>query len=251
MQIIKIDTTNSTNDFLKKICQESFSENFTVVVTNHQTNGKGQMGTSWQSDKGMNLTFSVLVKEVLIDKSSIFILNKAVAIAVLNTLKFFKIPNLSIKWPNDILSENKKLVGILIENIFKSNEEILSIIGIGINVNQNIFIHLPNATSMSIIKAKTFDLDDILQHFLEELKIYVNMIKFRKLEEIKSTYDKYLFHKDKLSVFEDLSNFRFMGIIREVSDDGKLIIEKENNIFQSFEFKQIKTLLNFKESSSP
>jgi biotin-(acetyl-CoA carboxylase) ligase len=68
------------------------------------------------------------------------------------------------------------------------------------------------------------------------------------LDEIKSLYDKYLYHKDKLSVFEDLSNQRFMGIIRQVNDDGKLIIEKENNVFESYEFKQIITLLNYKVS---
>ena len=248
MKIIKIDTINSTNDFLKKISQENFTENFTIVVANQQTQGRGQMGTNWHSEKGMNLTFSVLVKEVLIDKSAIFMLNKAVSLAVLKTLSYYKIPCLSIKWPNDILSENKKLVGILIENIFKSNDEIHSIIGIGINVNQNLFLHLPNASSMSIIKAKTFDLDDILKHFIKDLEIYINLIKFNKLDEIKSLYDKYLYHKDKLSVFEDLSNQRFMGIIRQVNDDGKLIIEKENNVFESFEFKQIITLLNYKVS---
>lgn len=246
MHIIKLDTISSTNDFLKKICQGSFIENFTVVIAKNQINGRGQMGALWHSEKGKNLTFSVLIKDVLIDKSSIFLLNKAVSLAVLYTLKHFKIPNLSIKWPNDILSENKKVVGILIENVFKSNDEIQSVVGIGINVNQNLFLHLPDATSMTIISGKIYDIDEILHVFLNELKAIVNLIKFEKLDEIKLNYNKYLYHKDKLSVFEDLYSRRFMGIIRHVSDEGQLIVELENNIFQSFEFKQIKTLLNFK-----
>lgn len=245
MHIIKLDTITSTNDFLKQFCLESHLENYTVIVADEQTKGRGQMGESWHSDKGKNLIFSVLVKDVLIEKSSIFLLNKAVSLAVIYTLEAYKIPHLSIKWPNDILSENKKLVGILIENTFKSNEEIQSIIGVGINVNQNVFVHLPQATSMTIIKGKSFDLDKLLNTFLSELQACINLIKFGKIDEIKSKYNQFLYHKDKLSVFEDQANKRFVGIIREVNDEGKIIIEKENYVFENFGFKEIKTLLNF------
>jgi len=249
MQIIKLDTINSTNDFLKQFALDNLLQNFTVIVANNQTNGKGQMGEYWHAEPGKNLTCSVLVKDLLIHKNSIFILNKAVALAVLYTLKYFKIANLAIKWPNDILSDNKKLVGILIENTFKSNENIQSIIGVGVNVNQLVFIHLPHATSMAIIKAKTFDLDEVLNVFLNELLAVLNLIKFGQQEQIKQNYDKYLFHKDKLSVFEDKKNTRFMGIIRQVNDDGQMIIEKENEVFEAFGFKEIKTLLNFGKQS--
>jgi BirA family biotin operon repressor/biotin-[acetyl-CoA-carboxylase] ligase len=245
MHIIKLDTINSTNDFLKQYAIEKLPQNFTVVVAKNQTKGRGQMGETWQSEYGKNLTFSVLVRDLLIARPDVFILNKAVALAVLYTLEKFKISNLAIKWPNDILSENKKLVGILIENTFKTNENIQSIIGIGINVNQTVFVHLPQATSMAIIKAKTFDLDEVLNVFLNELSAVVNLIKFDQIQLIKEKYDKYLFHKDKLSVFEDKHNQRFMGIIRQVNDDGQIIIEKENEIFEAYGFKEVKTLLNF------
>ena len=108
MNIIKLDATPSTNDFLKALLTNQFVENFTVVTAENQTSGRGQMGAKWEVESGKNLTFSVLVKDVLTEINSIFHLNVLVAVSIIEALEHFNIPNLAIKWPNDILAEHKR-----------------------------------------------------------------------------------------------------------------------------------------------
>jgi BirA family biotin operon repressor/biotin-[acetyl-CoA-carboxylase] ligase len=114
MSIIKLNAIDSTNDFLKVLSRNQSVDNFTTVVAQKQTNGKGQMGAVWQSEDGKNLIMSVLVKDVLQNVDEIFHLNIAVALSVIQVLEVFNIPNLSVKWPNDIMSDQKKICGILI-----------------------------------------------------------------------------------------------------------------------------------------
>ena len=151
MRIIKLNAIDSTNSFLRQLSNEELVEDFTVVVTEHQTNGRGQMGTQWESQNGKNLMFSVFKHVSGLDVVSHFYLSMTVSIAVFEALKTFQIKGLKIKWPNDILSEQQKLCGVLIENVIKQNQLQSSIIGIGINVNQTIFNDLPNASSMQLI----------------------------------------------------------------------------------------------------
>jgi len=126
-------------------------DNFTVVCTENQTNGKGQLGSEWHADEGENLTFSAFLNTSFLPLESQFYLNCAVSISVFNVLKKILVPKLSIKWPNDILSENKKLCGILIENVVKSNAETHAIIGIGLNVNQTLFNPTYKASSLKVV----------------------------------------------------------------------------------------------------
>jgi len=116
MKVIKLDAIDSTNEFLKGLSSKQQLENFTVVTAENQTKGKGQMGSVWDSEAGKNLTMSVFVKDSLSDVNQIFKLNIGVALAVIEALETFNIPNLMIKWPNDIMSYNFKIAGILIEN---------------------------------------------------------------------------------------------------------------------------------------
>lgn len=151
MNIIKLSAINSTNDYLKKLSAGQYLENFTVVVAEHQTAGKGQMGAKWSVVPGKNLTFSVLIKDLLLEINEIFNLNAAVAISITETLESFNIPDICIKWPNDILAGNKKIGGVLIENSIKNNGEIFSIVGIGLNINQLDFENLPKASSLAVV----------------------------------------------------------------------------------------------------
>ena len=152
MKIIKLDAIDSTNRFLKALSAQESRENFTVVSTESQTQGKGQRGSGWSSEKGKNLTFSVLYNQKAEQLTSLFTLNILVALSVLEALKTFSNLNFSIKWPNDILSENKKIGGILIENTFKNFGEVQSIIGIGLNINQSQFENLPQASSLFLLE---------------------------------------------------------------------------------------------------
>ena len=170
MLIIKLDATDSTNAYLKNVMQTEVLDDFTTVIANKQLKGRGQLGASWISEPGKNLTISVLKKFNTLKASKQFILNMAVSMAVYDTLKALHISSLSIKWPNDILSGNQKICGILIENVMQ--EQIISsaIIGIGLNVNQVHFPGLKRATSIKLLTGKTIATDEVLSLFLKQLK---------------------------------------------------------------------------------
>ena len=133
MYIIKLDAIDSTNAYLKTLVSTNTVEDYTVVVAKHQTEGRGQMGTQWHVEDGKNLTVSVLthMKGFALDHS--FYISMITSLAIVETLQSFNIPKLHVKWPNDILSENKKICGILIENVIKQDVISASIIGIGLN----------------------------------------------------------------------------------------------------------------------
>ncbi|WP_298121305.1 biotin--[acetyl-CoA-carboxylase] ligase [Flavobacterium sp.] len=242
MKIIKLNAIDSTNDFLKNMTRNEVVENFTVVVTQNQTKGKGQMGSTWNSEIGKNLIMSILVKEILNEIDKIFHLNIAVSLAVIQVLEELKIPKVSIKWPNDIMSDNKKIAGILIENSFKSDNTIDSIVGIGLNVNQKEFSSLPKASSLSVITDSEFDLDIILDKILFQIKRNCALISSNQNAHLWKNYHDNLFKKGLPMAFEDVNKNQFMGIIQEVSVDGKLKLLLEDDSFKFYELKQIQML---------
>lgn len=241
MHIIKLSATDSTNDYLKQLHKEKSLDNYTIVTTLSQTNGKGQMGTHWVSQEGKNLTFSVLLKNISTIQNSIFDYNVAVAVSIVQVLQALELPNLNIKWPNDILSENKKVGGILIENSVKADGTIDSIIGIGLNVNQDDFSDLPMASSLKNVADKTFDLDELLLQLVYQIETNLNQISSHK-ETYWKIYIKYLFKINVPMAFEDQHQSRFMGIITGVTDEGKLSVMLEDDSTQYFTLKEIRLL---------
>ena len=242
MNIIKLDATTSTNDFLKALLTKQFVENFTVVTAESQTSGRGQMGAKWEAEPGENLTFSVLIKDLLLEVNSVFHLNVAVAVSITEALNYLNLPNLMIKWPNDILAGNKKIAGVLIENSLKSNGEIFSIVGIGLNVNQKNFEAMPKASSLACLLNRELDKEAILISIVENLKRNLALLQSGHYENFWDKYNKNLFKKGIPTPFEDVSGSRFMGIIQGVTGNGKLEVMLEDDSVQQFEIKEIKML---------
>ena len=241
MKLVKLDAIDSTNDYLKDLVRNQTIENFTVVTAENQTNGKGQMGAIWVSEKGKNLIMSILVKDFIFDAATVFNLNIVVSLAVISSLKSLNIPNLSIKWPNDIMSDEKKIGGILIENSFKSDFTINSIIGIGLNVNQTDFNLLPQATSLTLITKNKIDRNILLFNIVNVLK--TNIKSWEKSSTILITnYNNLLFKKNILMQFKNKDNTLFNGIIRGVSSDGKLEIISELGLQVDFDIKEIQMI---------
>ena len=242
MPIIKLDAIDSTNSYLKKLMYEEPLEDYTVVVAKHQTNGRGQMGTIWDSENNKNLVFSVLKDMSSLNSVPPFFISIVTSLAIVKSLQKFFIPRLNIKWPNDILSDNKKICGILIENTIKWSQLSNSIIGVGLNVNQTDFVNLPKASSLKLITGKTFDLDELLQEIMENLQASFEILKQNKLDLLKSQYEEVLFRKDKPSTFKDSEGVMFSGIIRSISVTGSLCVLLEDDIIREFDLKEI-TLL--------
>jgi BirA family transcriptional regulator, biotin operon repressor / biotin---[acetyl-CoA-carboxylase] ligase len=241
MTIIKLDAIDSTNDYLKQLSKDKVLENYTIVMANEQTNGKGQLGAKWQSEPGKNLLMSVLVKDLPLDLISVFDLNAAVAIAAINTLSMSCYPKGKIKWPNDIMAENKKVGGILVENSFKPNGTFNAIIGFGLNLNQTNFENLPNASSMITITGKEWDLEETAKLFVKMLKMQMMLLP-EKTKALWADYNSFLFKRSKAVAFEDKNGKRFMAIVKKVTTDGKLALLQNDDKIHHYEVKEIKML---------
>lgn len=242
MNVIKLDATPSTNDFLKALLTKQYVENFTVVIAENQTSGRGQMGAVWEAESGKNLTFSVLIRDLLIEIHAIFHLNVLIAVSLTEVLEQLEIKNLAIKWPNDILAGNKKIGGILIENSLKSNGEIISVVGIGLNVNQKNFGNLPKASSLAVILNQEFDIEVILRSIVENLKRNIALLQHKDYDLLWSKYTQKLFKKGVPMPFEDNEGDRFMGIIQGVTANGKLEVMLDDATVKVFDIKEIQML---------
>jgi BirA family biotin operon repressor/biotin-[acetyl-CoA-carboxylase] ligase len=241
MKLIKLDAIDSTNEFLKGLSNKQELENFTVVTAQNQTKGKGQMGSVWDSEAGKNLVMSVFVKNSLSDVNQIYNLNIAVAISVIQVLEALNIPALTIKWPNDIMSYNFKIGGILIENSIKSDGTVNSIVGLGLNVNQFNFVNLPKASSLAVICKTEFDKEALLHSIVEKFEKLL-IVENLQADSLWQTYTNCLFKKGIPMPFRDNKDNTFMGIIQGVSPYGQLQVLLEDETVSEYGVKEIQML---------
>ncbi|HUH28002.1 biotin--[acetyl-CoA-carboxylase] ligase [Gelidibacter sp.] len=239
MRIIKLDAIDSTNTYLKTLSGGGNAEDGLAVVTDFQTNGRGQMGTVWSSQEAKNLTFSVFKDVSFLNIKQHFYISMAVSLAVYEAVKSLGITKIKVKWPNDILSDDKKIAGILIENVIKLNVISGSVIGIGLNVNQTDFMDLPAASSLLLLSGQVNDLDEVLNIILKQIDLHFNYLKEKKFNTLKARYESHLFRKNKPSTFKDAEGSIFSGYIVGISDFGQLLVKVENNIIRSFDFKEV------------
>ena len=241
MKLIKLDAINSTNSFLKDLATNSTLEKFTVVVTDHQTSGRGQINNLWESEPYKNLTFSIFtpLKKMSIEHQAF--LNFAVSVAIYEVLSSRSIPKLSIKWPNDILSDNQKICGILIETTFSQHHIKNTIIGIGLNVNQDTFSKtLPNASSLKIIMKKEYDLEPLMNSIIENIQSKISLVEKGDYDTIHKQYHAVLYKKGVPTTFIDKkTNSFFMGIIIGVNSKGYLQIQKGDDSIANYDIKEI------------
>lgn len=240
MKIIKLNATDSTNTYIKKLAKETELPDETVVHANHQLSGRGQMGNGWLSREGQSLTFSMFKRFETIEIEKQFLVSMVVSFAISEALKTLNIPDVSIKWPNDILSDNKKIGGILIENVLEGSFVKYSVIGIGLNVNETDFPNLPQASSMKLETGRTFQLDEVLHLLLKNIVKNLQNLSIDDFIEIKAVYENNLFRKELISVFETPQGLNFNGIIKGISEIGALLVETENGLLQQYQLKEVK-----------
>ena len=200
MHLIKLNAIDSTNSYIRKLSSEVELVDYTVVSAKYQTNGRGQMGAVWNSENSKNLTVSVFKDVSKLYLEHPFYISMATSLALIKTVQSFSIPKLSIKWPNDILSEDKKICGILIENVIKQNRLRASIIGVGLNVNQTDFEGLPKAASLKLLLGNTFNLDEVLYTLIKYLKYYFMFLRKEEYDLIKREYESFLFRKNIIKI---------------------------------------------------
>lgn len=242
MKIIKLSATSSTNSYLKSLLKEVSIEDETVISAREQTAGRGQQGALWQSQTGKSLAFSVFKRFNSLAVSQQFVLSMAVSLAVQDALNRLGVPSVTVKWPNDILSDNKKICGILIENTIEGSQIASSIIGIGVNVNQIEFDNLPRAGSLKMCTGASYDLDEVLQKVASAIVFELNKLTASSISEVKQRYETLLFKKNSIAVFENSAGERFNACIIGVSNMGQLIIQTEDELQQQYNLKEISLL---------
>lgn len=235
-KISKIDAIDSTNLALKRKYHKGLAKHGDVLWALDQVKGKGQRDSQWVSEPNKNLTFSIFLSQEKLMLRSVFVLNCWVALAVKNSLTSLNIPSVSIKWPNDILSENKKLCGILIENLYQGEKHIASIVGIGLNVNQINFFDLTKASSMQLSAGRMFDLEKVLQEILYQLSHYLET-KMSPLDSLEA-FNKALYGLGEERTF--LENDKpFQATVEEVNAQGELVLKTAQNELRCFQHKTI------------
>jgi len=238
---IYISETPSTNALLKSYIQDKKLKDFTVLYTDHQTQGRGQMGSSWSSAKGKNIACSVYKEFNGISISDQFIISMLVSLALIDVLEELKVPKLKVKWPNDLYSSNKKIAGVLIETTMSGTKLSSAVIGIGLNLNQKEFEGLPHASSVLNLTGKLIDRSHVVQLIIKKLASRFKMIPVG-FQQIKAEYESHLYRKDKVSLFKGEQIGTINGIIKGINEKGQLLIDIDQQGVLKFNLKEVELL---------
>ena len=223
--LITIKQVDSTNNFLKNSLSNSkpFPEG-TVIMAEGQYAGRGQQQNRWHSEDGKNLTFSILLNPTFLPLSQQFDLTRAVSLGIINALSPLLGDQLKIKWPNDIYCADGKLGGILIENIVQGGKIKNSVIGIGLNINQDKFpLEVPNAVSLKQILLRDYELKLLLSDICKNIETVYLKLKAGHFDLIRKDYLARLYWLNEQKMFKADGEI-FEGIIESVREDGVLIL---------------------------
>ena len=207
-----------------------------VIVTDNQTAGRGQRGNTWESEAGKNLTFSIILKPTFLHPKDQFKLNMAVSLGLYDYLTS-QVTDVRIKWPNDMMLGNQKTCGMLIENQISGQQIQSSIIGIGLNVNQQSF-SLPTPTSVSLKKGHEFVLDEVLAELLQWIE--GRYLQLRANIDLKDEYVNALYARGEQHSFKSGETI-FEGMITGIDNVGLLEVAVGNGK-RYFDLKQIQLL---------
>lgn len=242
-RIIRLQKTDSTNNYLHALARPEQLGEGSVVWAEFQTAGRGQIGNSWESAEGENLTFSVVLYPTFLLANRQFLISQITALSVKQTLDRY-VDDITVKWPNDIYWRDRKICGMLIENDLSGQFIYSSILGIGININQKEFkSNAPNPVSLYQIIGKRTDRENFLQEFLERL--YANYLLLLQEKEvlIQEAYRQSLYRREGFHLYED-ANGRFEAAIEEIEPSGYLHLRLRDNTIRRYEFKEVRFVIS-------
>ncbi len=234
---------DSTNAYAKSFENETDL----MVISDFQTRGLGRMERKWESEKGKNLTFTIK-KHFSIKPENIQAVNFYFSYFLLAYVKDFILknkkinipyPEIFIKWPNDIYINNDKIAGILIESSLNGGTIESTVVGIGLNINQEIFTTgIPNPVSLHLLTGKIYEPATCLSDLSKDLDRFYKKLIARNMEELKIQYMAQLYLRNKWSRFRDSSG-TFTGRILTLSDSGMINIERKNGELNNYGFKEV------------
>lgn len=235
--IVELPEAASTNTYLDKWDSETPQQQGCVVITHRQWAGRGQRGNSWEAEPGKNLTFSYLLRPDGVAPQEQFVLSQAVALAIVDVLSQYA-DGFSVKWPNDIYYRDSKIAGILIEHNLAGMSISRTIVGIGLNINQQAFISdAPNPISLSQITGETYNLEIILSQILDATTQRYNMcVDSRK--HLQDDYAATLYRREGYYTYRDAQG-EFSAAIDAVMPDGHLLLRDSAGCVRRYAFKEV------------
>lgn len=239
--IIRLEETDSTNTYLRQHASQMEAW-MTVVTAEYQTAGRGQGVHTWESNRSENLLFSVLTHPVMVPVRSQFLLSEAGALALKEVLDGYT-DGITLKWPNDIYWNDRKLSGTLIETSIGGGRIKNCVFGIGLNVNQKTFeSDAPNPVSLAQILGHDIDREQLFKQIVAAFEKYYRMLENRQYDAISALYHEALYRRQGFYMYED-GDGRFEGAIVEVGDDGLLVLRDRDGRFREYEFREVKFVL--------
>jgi len=243
MRIKWFDELDSTNDELLRHIGDY--DNLSGVAAVSQTAGRGQRGNHWLSAPGDNLTFSLVLKPEALPVREVMALTCLATLAVRDTLRTEGVPAV-VKWPNDVYVGKRKICGMLVENGLEGGRIAWSVIGIGINLNQTEFpAGAQNPTSLKILTGRSFDVQAVLDNFCRGFEaLYPALATQEGRDGLRAAYESDLFRKDSPASYREIATGEvFTGVIRGITPEGLLRIEKAGGPEKTFGFKEISYIL--------
>lgn len=237
IQLIHLDETDSTNRYLSQY-QCSEKKIMTVVTAEYQTAGRGQGSHTWESEKGQNLMFSIMLHPVNLPVARQFVMMQAEALAIFHILEKYA-EGFSIKWPNDIYWHDRKISGTLSEAAISDNHVKSVILGTGINVNQERFSDsIPNPVSLCHIINRTADRMELLHRIILQLAIYINMVNHGEYDAINNEYIRHLYRNKGYHKYSD-NNGEFTAMIQDIQPNGRITLYREDGRLSEYDFCEV------------
>lgn len=240
---IHVESLDSTNSYATEMLRQIALSEGSVIYSFDQQNGRGQRGNSWESEPNKNVALSLVLYPKFLRADEQFLLTKITSLAVADLMAellddFKESLIVSIKWPNDIYVNEKKIAGILIENALRDGLIQNSVIGIGLNVNQIQFTSTNKATSLFILSGREFSLQEVVNRFCEFLEARYLQLKSTSIQNIDSAYLKRLYRINEWANYS-AEETKFEGKIIGVSKIGKLQVEMRSADVKEFDLKEI------------
>lgn len=239
---IDVGETDSTNNYLKSLLATldgvEHEPRLTVAYADYQTAGRGQGDHRWYSEPGKNLLFSIMCHPVWVPVASQFLILEAESLALRDALASLT-DGITIKWPNDIYWQDKKISGTITETAIHGGHVKDCILGTGVNVNQQKFdCDAPNPVSLYQILGHDTDRMALLKDIVGRFDTYLTDLRNGNYEKIVTLYMSYLYRSHGFFPFRDKDG-EFEAAIVEVEDDGHLILRDRGDHIRSYAFREV------------
>ncbi len=234
-----LSQTDSTMLRLRDEAYAHCQEEFTLLTADYQSAGRGQRGTSWEADAGLNLLFGFLFHPEAVLANHQFLLSEALALAVCEALSAYA-DGFSVKWPNDVYWHDRKICGMLLEHDLQGRHIATTLTGVGINVNQSEFrSNAPNPVSLLQILGHEVEREALLTHLLQAFERYYRQLQHGNSALLHTAYMHHLYRREGMHPYEDIDG-PFNARILDISPIGMLTLQREEGTQRTYAFKEVK-----------